>query len=77
MKQIVRMTIHVPALVFLPALHQVHMSHNMLSGVDLLTRLQGTLLPEKRSKTFTNPSSHVKGKIQSYFVGVHLAIHTE
>lgn len=55
MKQIVRMTIYVPALVFLPALHQVHMSHNMLSGVDLLTRLQGTLLPEKEAKSSLIP----------------------
>lgn len=27
------------------------MSHNMLSGMDLLTRLRGTLLPEKEAKS--------------------------
>ena len=42
---------YVPALIFLPALHQVHMFHNMLSGMDLLTRLRGTLLPEKEAKS--------------------------
>ena len=42
---------YVPALIFLPAVHQVHMSHNMLSGMDLLTRLRGTLLPKKKAKS--------------------------
>ena len=41
---------YVPVLIFLPPLHQVHMSHNMLSGMDFLTRLRGTLLPEKEAK---------------------------
>ena len=29
------------------------MSHNMLSGMDLLTRLRGTLLPEKEAKSMS------------------------
>lgn len=48
-KQIVRTTIYVPVSILL-ALNQADMSHNMLRGMDLLTRLRDTLLPEKEAK---------------------------